>query len=105
MKKLTVKNILLLAMYAFIAAVLIAGNIVYFIFQGAVALHLLGTGMKVDSEKAQETLAKGDELVQKIESEGIVLLKNDNQALPIKFDDKYNVNLFGVGSTDNGFTY
>ncbi len=51
-----------------------------------------------------------DIVIQKVAEEGITLLKN-NGALPLDFsdleeDEPYNVNLFGVGSTDsdvNGF--
>ncbi len=105
-KIFSVKNILLLVMYVVIVGILIAGNTVYFIFEGAVGMHLLGSGIKVDSDKAQQTLAKGDELVQEIAAEGIVLLENKNGTLPLSVGaGKYKVNLFGVGSTDDGFTY
>ena len=42
-----------------------------------------------------------DDIVRQIEDEGIVLLKNDNQTLPISKAKK--VNVFGWGSTNEGF--
>ncbi len=105
--KFTVKKILLLVMYAVIVAALIVGNCIYAAHAGEIAAHITGSGIKVDTDKAQAALAKGDELVQKIGDEGIVLLENKNKTLPLKMpaNGKYKVNLFGVGSTADGWTY
>ncbi len=43
---------------------------------------------------------EGDAIVQKVAEEGFVLLKNENNALPMKEVSK--LNLFGWASTDNG---
>ena len=106
MKKLKVRSIVFLCLFGLLIVALIAGNIVCYLNAGAITQHLSGSGIKVDSDKAQGALAKGDELVQKIADEGIVLLENKNGALPLKKGaGKYKINLFGVGSTANGFTY
>jgi len=46
---------------------------------------------------SSEVLASSSEIANQIESEGIVLLKNDNSVLPLK---NKKVNVFGVGSVD-----
>ncbi len=53
-----------------------------------------------DTEEFQETSLKSDELCQKIEEEGAVLLKNKDDVLPLK--DVNKINLFGWSSIDNG---
>lgn len=57
-----------------------------------------------DREEFKEASFKSDELVRKIEEEGIVLLKNQNECLPLskKGKDIYPVNLFGWSSIDCG---
>lgn len=106
MKKLKVRSIVFLAIYAVLIAALVAGNVICVLNAGAITQHLSGSGMIVDSDKAAGALAKGDELVQNIADEGIVLLENKNGTLPLKKGaGKYKVNLFGVGSTADGFTY
>lgn len=105
MKKIKKRSIVFLCLFGLLIAALFAGNIVCVLNAGAITQHLSGSGIKVDSDKAQATLSKGDELVGKIADEGIVLLKN-NGVLPLKKGaGKYKINLFGVGSTADGFTY
>lgn len=57
-------------------------------------------GGRGTTEITQETLENADAMVQELEKEGIVLLKNENHALPLT---KPNVNVFGWSSTDAGF--
>lgn len=101
------KSIVLLCVYIAVVIALAVGNGIYGVHAGEIKSHLVGSGITVDSDKAQAALAKGDELVQKIASEGIVLLENKNGTLPlaVRANEKYRVNLFGVGSTDDGFAY
>lgn len=47
---------------------------------------------------SEDTIAKSEELTESIASEGIVLLKNDDNALPLENVDKLNV--FGWSSTN-----
>ncbi len=97
-------NIIMLIVCAVLVAGLIAGDVVCWYFFDEINNHLVGMGVQVDADKATEALAEGDALVQKIEEEGIVLLEN-NGALPIKTNGSYNVNVFGTGGTDDGFSY
>lgn len=54
-----------------------------------------------DRKEFQEASLKSDDLCQKIEEEGIVLLKNKDECLPLN-GDNIKVNLFGWSSIDNG---
>lgn len=55
------------------------------------------------SDKFKEAASESDELVQNIEGEGIVLLKNNHDALPLQKNknSKIPINLFGWASNDN----
>ena len=56
-----------------------------------------------DYASAEELLSASEELAQRIEGEGIVLLKNDNSALPLS-DGERAVSLFGRTSVDPIYT-
>lgn len=95
MKKTTGK-IIQLIIVGVLACVFIAANIVVNAFAGIIDQYL------GDNFLPKETLdpTQGDEAVQKVAEEGFVLLKNDNDTLPL--EDVTNVNLFGWGSSDAG---
>jgi len=84
---------------ALILAVLIALNFAAVYFSDAINVYLYGYG--VDFSQAEQALKAGDELCQEIEGEGIVMLKNDKETLPLTGTDKLNV--FGWAGTDGGF--
>ncbi len=101
-------NIVVLVVFVIVLAGMIFGNIMCYMHAGEITSHLVGNGVIYDhSDDTQQTLAEGDKLVRNIADEGIVLLKNQNGALPlaVRSDAKYKINLFGVGSTPDGFTY
>lgn len=54
----------------------------------------------MDSEEVKQAKAEGDALSVKICEEGITLLRNENDVLPLK---TYELNVFGWGGCDNGF--
>ena len=56
-----------------------------------------------DYASAEELLSASEALAQRIEGEGIVLLKNDNSALPLS-DGERAVSLFGRTSVDPIYT-
>ncbi len=58
---------------------------------------------KSDLNDAESLLAASQELAERIEGEGIVLLKNENDTLPLGADEK-NVSLFGRTSVDPIYT-
>lgn len=85
-----------------ILAGLIAGNAVAIHFSPMITTFLSGTGNRgFDSDEFNKTSTESDALCQKIAEEGIVLLKNEDEALPMKEEKKINV--FGWSSTDQGF--
>ena len=78
---------------------LVVGNMYANSYSKVITSFLCGTGE--DFSDAQVVLEASDDLCRKIGDESIVLLKNANNALPIK--DLSRVNLFGWGATDEGF--
>lgn len=85
-----------------VAAILLTVNIVAIgVFGSTITRYLVGNGT-ADEETLQASRASGEELAAQIESEGIVLLKNQENLLPLSKDvegsiDK--VNVFGWSST------
>lgn len=71
-------------------------------FEPNITSYLFGYGIDYNDPDAQEAAKAGKELAIEIESNGAVLLKNENKSLPI-LDKKLNV--FGWGGCDNGFLY
>ncbi len=97
-----VKRIVLLIVAVVLIAVLIAGNIVLNLFAPIIHANFAGGfGGSTDTQEAQNALGSADELVGEIAEESMVLLKNDDDFLPLKEGTK--VNLFGWASTDLGF--
>ena len=98
--KVSVKQIIQYVAIVLIIGILIAGNVVCAKFSGTITSALGGTGENFGN--ASEALAQSDALCQRIEEEGIVLLKNKDNALPLKADER-KINIFGYGATQSGF--
>lgn len=64
--------------------------------------YLCGFGVDYSSSEYQQKKLEAEELAQEIAGEGIVMLKNDNNTLPLS---NPALNVFGWGSCDNGFIY
>ena len=89
-----------------ILGVMVAANIVANMFSGIIDNALTGKGnMSFDNEDFQQAAAQSSELVKLIGEEGVALLKNDYDTLPLKYgeNEEKNINVFGWASTDNGF--
>lgn len=95
MKK--VGKIISLCSIGVILGALVAGNIYGVMKAPIITTFLFGTG---DRTGGTEEQARSDELCQKIAEEGIVLLKNQDNALPLETKD---LNVFGWSSTEQGF--
>lgn len=95
------KQIVLSVVAFVIACVLVVGNIILTI--QAPLLHQVFAGNTTDysSEQTQLALAEGDKLVQEMAADSMVLLRNQNNALPLAKGTK--INLFGWNASDNGF--
>ena len=89
--KIVVTAVLLFALFV--------GNNYAYAYSKVITSFLCGTGE--DFSDAQVVLEASDDLCRKIGDESIVLLKNENNTLPIS--DLSRVNLFGWGATDEGF--
>ena len=94
------KKIVSLAVISLLSCALVAGDVVASIFSDFITKGLCGTGQDFDSEGFKEASAESDELCQKISEDGIALLKNEKDVLPLS---KGKVNVFGWSSIDNGF--
>lgn len=95
MKK--VGKIISLCSIGVILGALVAGNIIGVKYAPIITTYLFGTGGRKGGTEEQ---ARSDELCQKIAEEGIVLLKNQDNALPLETKD---LNVFGWSSTEQGF--
>ncbi len=89
--KLVISAVLLVA--------LVVGNMYANSYSKVITSFLCGTGENFSG--AEVVLEASDDLCRKIGDESIVLLKNQNNTLPIS--DLNKVNLFGWGATDEGF--
>ncbi|MBO5512659.1 MAG: glycoside hydrolase family 3 C-terminal domain-containing protein [Oscillospiraceae bacterium] len=85
---------------AVLAVVLLAGNIAFYLNVDAIAAHYRSLGYGEESEEAIAARESGNALAEQIEAEGAVLLKNDNNVLPLK---DLKVNVFGWSGSDDGF--
>ncbi len=81
------------AWLAFFLAFVVIVNLICFIPMSSMISLVMGNGTITE-----ETSEESKELVQKIAEEGIVLLKNDEQLLPLA--ENSNLNVFGWASTN-----
>ena len=85
-----------------VLGVVIAANIVAGHFSEIITVYLNGFG----ADFSQFDSSAGNNICQEIESEAVVLLKNENNALPLKeknANGKLPVAVFGWGATNGGF--
>lgn len=105
--KFEIKHYIILAVVVIISTALIVGNCICAVNAQAITNLLCGSGLRFDGEDVALASAAGDELVQNVCDEGIILLKNQGGengkgALPLAETNR-KLNLFGWSSTDNGF--
>lgn len=104
MKKRMIKKIALGTIVLCLTSVAIIGTV----FANLYWDYLMGTFGKSNSnlstEKTDIALALGDNLAQEIVEESAVLLKNEDNILPLKEDNR-KINLFGYGSSRQGYVY
>lgn len=104
-KKVTVKrkftNTQLIALntpfMALIAIIMAALIVASCMFADTISLFLYGVG---DSKGDPQTLADGAALCEEITEEGTVLLKNEDNALPLSEEEAEKVNVFGWAAYD-----
>lgn len=80
----------------------IAGNIVCAQFSGLITQRLCGFGIDFDSDQAVAAKREGQAMAVEVERQGIVMLKNNDEVLPLANN---KVNVFGWSGCDAGFIY
>ena len=84
-----------------VASLLVVANTVAYANGGIIDTYLSKSSVIID-DQTTEALTQGKALAKEIQGNGTVLLKNENNCLPLANN---KVNLFGWGSSDNGFLY
>ena len=74
----------------------IVANVAIYMFFDLITLLTNNMGLDLDNEEVQAVQVEGLALAEKITEEGIVLLRNENNALPLEKGS--NINLFGWSS-------
>lgn len=97
-------KIALFTTFSILSAASIAGSIVAFDVVGIDFINsaLIGNGVNYGDA---ETEKKGSELVKKISEGGTVLLKNENNCLPLNIEENKNINVFGYTALDNAWVF
>lgn len=85
-----------------LVALFVVMNCIAAKFSNHITQFLCGFGIDYNSEAYQQKKAEAEELAKEIAGEGIVLLKNENDALPLSSPA---LNVFGWGGSDNGIVY
>lgn len=94
----TKKNIALFSPFMGLIALLMAAVVVASaMFSDTISRYLGGIG---GNELSEETLSEGTALIEDIVEEGTVLLKNENEALPLSAEEFGKVNVFGWAAYD-----
>lgn len=102
------KKIIFTSVLAFFLAVMVVGNVLCGMFSNIITQHLCGFGLDYESEGFVAQKKESAEQAIAIEEEGIVLLKNENNILPLKGKTEGanpKINIFGWGGTNEGFIY
>lgn len=81
----------------FLVAVLVVANIALYALFGVATIYFNDMGIDLDSPESQTAKLESEAFTEEIVKEGIVLLRNENNALPLNAG---NVNLFGWSSTN-----
>ncbi len=100
LNKLTPGRIAQLVGAGVLSIAFIAGTCVAAYYAPMITTFLCGTGVNFETEEFKESAKLSDALCQTVAEEGVVLLKNKDNALPINTN---KVNIFGWRATDQGF--
>ncbi|MGI6231196.1 MAG: glycoside hydrolase family 3 N-terminal domain-containing protein [Tractidigestivibacter sp.] len=97
-KRRLVLSVLGKALMVVLVAALAAANVALYVLGDTAMSYLGGDHVDISSQNYDAAMEDGQKLAKSIEGEGIVLLKNDDDALPIS-SDTTKVNVFGWAST------
>lgn len=103
-RKFSVKQKVSFVAMGLIFSIVLAGNVVAGYFGEMITTYFYGSGIVFDNNKTfTEAVAASKELNEKIAEEGIVLVRNENNALPLSQDELKKVNVFGWSSSPGGW--
>lgn len=103
MRKLTIANKVCIGIMAFLLCVVIAFNVTCAILFELITGYFHGSGIEFTGEKTQAALALSDDLCKEMVGEGVVLLTNKDETLPLTKSDLAQVNVFGWRAINNGW--
>ena len=101
MKYTTPRHIISYVVMGLIILIVIAADIAAGLFAGTITRFLYGDGAGF-GEGGEQALAESDALAEEIAEEGIVMLRNEDNTLPLD-ESVTALNVFGWGATDGGF--
>lgn len=100
--KFTVKKLICFIVMLALVVGLIIGNVILYKNKGLIHEYFAKDTTDYNSENVVAALKNSDNTVQDIAEDSMVLLKNQNNTLPLK-GDNLKVNLFGYAATNDGF--
>ena len=110
--KVLIKKISAIVGSIVLVVAIIVGDCLCYAHENEITSHLCPEKVVTNVEEITQTLDESDKVIQRVADEGITLVKNSNNTLPLDFENnlndegKYDINLFGIGSTEsdtNGF--
>lgn len=101
--KIKTKHKIYMAIMAFILVITIAANVPCIIYFELITQFLHGDGENMSGLETSGALELSDAMCRDIEEEGIVLLKNENDTLPMSKSDLSQVNVFGWRAINNAW--
>lgn len=101
--KLKLKKGLCIGIDIFVSLLLVGCNVTCGILNELITGYLCGSNVDYSKNETQEALQVSDALCKEITEEGIVLLENKDDFLPLSKSELANVNVFGWGATDAGW--
>ncbi len=96
--KPSIKRLISFSAMSIIIAGTIIGNVIADTHESQINAFLCAA--VVNNETRNQSLELGQALSKQIVEEGSVLLKNDNNTLPLSLDNDSKVNVFGYGSVE-----
>ena len=103
-KKFSILDKVSFAAMGLIFGIVLAGNVVAGYNGEMITTYFYGSGVNFENNKKfTEAVSQSKELNQKIAEEGIVLVRNENNALPLKKEELNKVNVFGWSSSPGGW--
>ena len=88
---------------ALITLICIGANAACIMFFDTITTYLCGSGINFEVGGLSEALAASDDLIRDIQEEGSVLVKNEDNCLPLTKDEISRVNVFGWRHINNGW--